>query len=84
MLKAALNPHNDDDECGDHALQSIVLLWITDKQRRDVVPQKAKQQEWFNTMFGMLRKKGKNNSHSQLLLVNTYYGDIQFTIFDQQ
>ena len=42
-----------------------VLLWLTDKDRRDVVPQKAKEQKWFKSVFEEAEEQAAKKQKTQ-------------------
>ena len=42
-----------------------VLLWLKDKERRDVKPEKARAQKWFRTMFAEAEYAAKVKQKTQ-------------------
>jgi hypothetical protein len=60
-----------------------VIMWLNDKERRQVIPQKAKRQRWFNSMFetGMDSDSDNDNDEKRKHLHNTQSDRIDFKNF---
>ena len=43
-----------------------VRLWMTDKQRRNVEPQKSDSQKWFASMFALAKQRADEKKLTEL------------------
>ena len=59
--------------------RSAVIMWLNhDKERRQVIPQKAKRQRWFNSMFQTGMDSDCDNDEKRKPLHNTQSDRIEF------
>jgi len=55
-----------------------VVMWLNNKERRQVIPQKAKRQRWFNSMFETGIDSHSDNDEKRKPLHNTQSDCIEF------
>jgi hypothetical protein len=58
--------------------RSAVIMWFDVKERRQVIPQKAKRQRWFNSMFQTGMDSDSDNDEKRKTFYNTQSDRIEF------
>ena len=55
-----------------------VIMWLNDKERRQVIPQKAQHQRWFHSMFQTGIDSDSDNDEKRNPLHNTQSDRMEF------